>query len=208
MWGGQRPGIITLSPVPHKLNKLPKRYSGASILPLLPSSPVPSHFYYPEVSWVQFVTFLFGNPFWFEKKRKTPPLPKEKHNISVKSSYPCSNAVQFSTCKCSLPSLWWCTLKHTSCLHSFKVLPEIIVFIELCISSFSGFSNSKLESNTQKIKVCKAFQSVFCSVSCIISIIGYSSKRPLAHIIKHPFAPVKTHRSGYLITGQENKRLQ
>lgn len=72
-----------------------------------------------------------------------------------------SNVEELITWKCSLPSFGRRRFKHTSCPHGFKVLHGIIVLIELCISFFPGFSNSKLESNAQKIRACKPLQAVF-----------------------------------------------
>lgn len=172
MWGGQRPGIITVS-CTHNSNKLHRRYSGASILPLFPRAQFFCFFTFllPRSLKCNLYPFSLQNAFHLKKKKEDPS--KQKHTMSLKSSYSCCNAVQLITCRCSLPTLGWCTLKHTSCLHGFIVLHGIIVPIEVCISLFPGFSNSKLEINTQKIKVCQALWTDFFSVGSIMSISRY-----------------------------------
>lgn len=80
----EKPGIaLCKSPISHKLNKLPKRYAGASILPLLPAPQFPYFFMFLllEVSQVQFVSFCFGSTFLVDQKGRT-----SKHNVSLKQS--------------------------------------------------------------------------------------------------------------------------
>lgn len=158
------------------------------------SSTPSSRFYHPEVSQVQFVSFFFSGSTCL-MKNEAPP------NRSTGTTY---NAEWLITCKCRLPSFGRRRLKHTSSSHSFKVFHGIIVFIELCISSFSGLSNSKLECNTLKIKVCKALWTFF-SVSVMTCI---SLKSLYLKLVKYYFVCVQIHSSGYLIIGWENKWLK
>lgn len=75
MWGGQRPGIITLSPVPTTQTNYTE--GTQELLPCLyspePSSSVSSHFYYPGPLSAICILFLCKTLSIWKKKRKIPP---------------------------------------------------------------------------------------------------------------------------------------